>query len=118
MKRDMDLVRKILLEIESLGDVSPSLGDVGFKIDGYDDNALWYHLNLLTTSPYVVTTDPNGWTYRLSWEGHEFLDSIRDDTRWREIQKTSNKVGGMTFDLIAKVATELLTKAVSGQLGL
>lgn len=118
MKRDMDLVRKILFALEEQSYVvaAPEV----LEIDGYDSEAIEYHLDILADSPYVMGREFRGTIhdYRLTWEGHEFLDSISDDNRWQEIKRTSSKVGGLTFEMIAKIATELLTKAVSGQLGL
>lgn len=119
MKRDMDLVRKLLFALQKEGYVIAA-PDV-LEIEGYDDQAISYHLTILSDSPYVLAHMGNRGAithYRLTWQGHEFIDSIADPDRWDTIKETSAKVGGFTFDMIAKIATELMTKAVSGQLGI
>jgi hypothetical protein len=92
MKRDMDLIRKILLEVEG----SPSDKDFeDLKIDGYTDEEVEYHAWLLIDAKlahgYVTLPDvgyPHPEVKCLSWSGHEFLDAARDDTRWKKVTRT------------------------------
>jgi len=82
MKRDMDLIRKILIRIESDDDV---------KVDCPEEK-LAFHLLLLTEQHFVwgitVQEAQNGppqiqqiMSYvRLTAVGHDFLDTIRDET--------------------------------------
>jgi|SRR5690606_6844585 len=90
MKRDMELIRKILLFLEE--------DDKPFKwkhvvIEGYDSRIISHHLkilneaNLIEAKPIVATKDRENWMARsLTWEGHEFLDSIKNDTVWKKIK--------------------------------
>ena len=55
MKRDMDLVRKILLEIEEQY-VSSSIIDL--KIEGYDSETIAYHCKILYEAGYVSYYKP------------------------------------------------------------
>ncbi|MNV92171.1 hypothetical protein D3C71_1867370 [compost metagenome] len=47
---------------------------------------------------------------RLTWSGHEFLDSIRNDTVWNKTKEAFASKGlDMTFDSIKTVASWCLT---------
>jgi hypothetical protein len=47
---------------------------------------------------------------RLTWEGHEFLDTIRSDTVWENTKKSFISHGvSMTFDLVKQVAIDITT---------
>lgn len=90
MTRDMDLVRKLLLAVES----RPALAMVvidATTMSGIDALAL-----------------------RLTWAGHEFLESVRDDSQWRSVKTQTEKAGGLVFDVIKAVASAAMLR----QLGL
>lgn len=118
MKRDMDLVRTLLFELEKQSYIVAASGVV--NIDGYDDEAIHYHLRILTDSPYVMAQDVRGTPnyFRLTWEGHEFLESIRDDTRWNQLKEASTKAGAASIDAIAKAALAMGIKLIFGYVGL
>ena len=41
---------------------------------------------------------------RLTWEGHEFLDAARDDTRWNAAKRTvTSTTGGLAFEFLKAV---------------
>jgi hypothetical protein len=92
MQRDMDLVRKIMLEVQSRGDVFPRT----VKIDDVDDEMLGRHVEMLFDAGFldgskmqsvsrsyhiVLVTD-------LSWEGHDFIDAISKDGVWQKLKET------------------------------
>ncbi len=118
MKRDMDLVRKILLKIED----SPEYSFINpFNIEGYDDNQVSYHLELLDEAGLIKARDEStmgGYCWIpdcLTWEGHEFLEASRDDNRWEKAKKTIIEKGGsFAFSLLQNVLIQLMTKAVLG----
>ena len=100
MMRDMDLIRKILLRIEAIGTIGviPSL-----EQDGFSRPEIEYHLSLLINRELVDgrAAPLSGYKYAiringLTWEGHDFLDAIRDDSVWT---KTKEKASGAGQDL-------------------
>ncbi len=102
MKRDMDLVRQILFEIEK-----QSFEDSGqlLKFDGYSDEEVSYHVMLLDEAGLIQAKDLSGgsdlmWIpMRLTWQGHEFLDAARDETRWNKAKDAMSKAGGFVFEV-------------------
>ncbi len=55
---------------------------------------------------------------RLTWEGHEFLDTVRSDTVWKKTKKVFTEQGiSMTFELVKTVAKEAAAGLLKGALG-
>ncbi len=111
MKRDIQLVREILLHFEEKQDWSyedPVL------IDGYEKRLVDYHMQIMYEAGLIngePTKTEQGrlydiLPYRLTWQGHEFLDNTRGK-RWdRIVKKIKEKGGDFAFDLVLKLATK------------
>jgi hypothetical protein len=118
MKRDMDLVRKILFALEARTTMKAVFV---LPIEGYDDLTIKYHLLLLAQARLIDFEPEMTKTGRiirplvlgLNWSGHEFLDAVRSDTVWRKIIKYGKDKGGsLPFDLVKAVALQLLKKSI------
>lgn len=118
MKRDMDLVRKILFALEARS--SPKAVFV-LPIEGYDELTVKYHLLLLAQAGLIDFEPEMTKTGRvirplvlgLNWAGHEFLDAVRSDTVWRKVIKYGKDKGGsLPFDLAKAAALNLLKKSI------
>ena len=120
MKRDFDLLRKLLLKIEE----APYQGVRGFpipKIEGYTNAELQYHVWLLQEARYIMADGSMGlneldftWEIQsLTLRGHDFLDNARDQNRWNQAKKTISERGGsLTFDILKGVLAQLARQAV------
>lgn len=118
MKRDWEIIREILLKAEAL-EPGKTLRPESFEENSIQTIA--YHLSLMQEAGLVHCTviEISGGIhfelYRLTWEGHEFLDSTRDDTVWRNIKSTIlSKSSNMSFDIIKTVASEMFKSLVLG----
>jgi len=115
MKRDMDLVRSILLQLEKK---STGLGTVDIGLEGYDDAQIGYHCALIAEAGLAQGIDVShlGSTYpewklsRLTWNGHEFLDASREPGRWERAKEISRKAGGLTLNMMMNVLGQLMTQ--------
>lgn len=113
----MDLVRTILLAAE---DAPPGGSDLEFE--GHDLKTVAYHVDLLEEAGYLVGDNirseggvVGAGVERLTWEGHEFLDAVRDDTVWRRTkERVSRAVGSASIEVVKAVAEGI----AKGQLGL
>ena len=119
MKRDMDLVRKILLEVEG---VSFEGGWIDLQIEGYSENEVSYHVLLLAEAGLIEAIDLStntsfAWApKRLTWNGHEFIEASRDENRWEKAKTImKEKAGGFVYDVLKTLLIQLMTKAVLGQ---
>ena len=90
MKRDMELIRKILVAVE---DHPEPDGSVPLRFDGYSDQEVSYHVKLLSDQGLIEATDCRSLqdfslkARSLTWGGHDFVEAIRDDTRWNKVKK-------------------------------
>ncbi len=105
MKRDIDLVRKILFAVEEC-DRDP-LEWVPLSFGGHDEKTIAYHVWLLIDAGLIEGTNCsslNGFCWqakRLTWAGHEFLQSIRDDTIWNKAkEKVLKPTASWTFGIL------------------
>lgn len=102
MKRDMDLIRAILIAIEDDESTAPKR----FSLEDVPQDKVDYHVNLLVEAGLVrapVTTIHFGAPYpeSLTWAGHEFLDAARNDTLWEKAKKlTLEKTGALGFEVL------------------
>jgi DNA-binding transcriptional ArsR family regulator len=116
VKRDLDLVRRILLHLEE-GEASPSSLGV-FVEDGYDIGAIHYHLRLLHDAGLIEADEivpGQWWPERMTWSGHEFLDAARNEDLWRETKRRVEKgAGGAPFSVFHELLLRGLRKRLSG----
>lgn len=126
MKRDMDLIRAIVLKLEGL-DLKPggivifSNIESDFPIDGYTAQEIKYHVDLIIKAGWIDTANAkliNGFGFRaLEWSGHDFADSVRDDKIWASTKNGALNAGGFTLDLLTDLAKGFIRKKISEQTG-
>ena len=54
----------------------------------------------------------------LTWEGHDFLDTVRDPDVWKRTKEGASKMGGWTFGLLKDLGTAYLKHVAKERLGL
>ncbi|RAN42504.1 hypothetical protein RB25_25920 [Herbaspirillum rubrisubalbicans] len=125
-KRDMDLIRALLLKLESLemsyGDVFSIMPDSSeVAIAGYSDDAIGYHLSLLRERGLIDSPGSQpmlGITYAgLTWDGHDFLDAVRDPEIWKKTKEGARSAGGFSIDLLRDLAKGLIRKQIEEYTG-
>lgn len=117
MKRDMDLVRLLLLKLEETSD-DPRLW-IDLEIPNYTSEEVSYHIMILNEAGLIEACDLSTmgrgnsiWRpKRLTSSGHEFLDAARNESIWN---KAKEKASSMNFELLK----ELLLGLARQQLGL
>lgn len=100
MKRDMSLIRLILLEIEG--------EDPKLDLSSYTEEQQVYHGALLIEAGFVhgkAICDSSAELVstvitRLNWEGHEFLETARNETIWKKVS-SQIAAAGVTVGLPA-----------------
>jgi len=118
MKRDMDLIREMLLAIESdAHGFAPKI-----EILGYTQEQINYHAFLLGEAGLAKVIDttsmgnesPEALVTRLTWLGHEFLDSARENNIWNQAKDKIGKIGSASLP----IWLALLTKLIENKVGL
>jgi len=118
MKRDLQLIRKLLLFIEDKSNGSePIRGNI--PIEDYTEQQIHYHLGLLTSAGLIKAIGANRGDMviylpiTLTWDGHEFLDAARNETIWK---KTMSKIGEVTESIAIPLLKELLLSEIRSRL--
>ncbi|PAF16599.1 DUF2513 domain-containing protein [Terribacillus saccharophilus] len=114
LKRDMSLIRSLLLDIEA------EFTEGGFALeiteeDEYSEEEMNYHLQLMKEAKLIkldIVLDEEEeeeelLIYGLTWEGHELLDSIREEEVWQQLLvKLKREKGSMPFSVLRKQAAK------------
>lgn len=118
MKRDWDLVRKILLEVEQLPVAQDLNSDA---LPGYEDQSdvVAAHMRLLYDAGLIDGIDSSAimrihfMASGLTWEGHEFLDKIRADTVWNKVKVGASEKGlSLSIDVISGLALAMIKRTL------
>lgn len=108
MKRDMDLVRKILLQVEA---TEPER-KIEIDIPDHEDGEIGLHVELMIENGLIkglTAPSSSGPAHRIlaysiermTWEGHDFMDAARSDSIWEKAKKKClEATGGLAFDVL------------------
>jgi hypothetical protein len=95
MKRDFELIRKLLLHIEG----------EQVELSSYKKEQILYHKALLLEEGLAEGPKPHYSSrqfieipdkviiHRLTWEGHTLIDAIRDEGRWQKVKDWVKEAG-------------------------
>ncbi|MDQ7915853.1 DUF2513 domain-containing protein [Pseudomonas sp. 102515] len=128
MRRDMDLIRVIMLKLEdwdkSPGAIisSPHIGE-DFPIEGYTPEQVEYHYMLIVENRWIDTGGSRptfGFFYfrALTGEGHDFVDSVRDEEVWAMTRDGAKKAGAFTLELLGQLAKGFAKKQIEKHTGI
>jgi hypothetical protein len=113
MKRDMDLVRKILLAMEA---DAAGFAPQGFTIAGYDQTVIGHHVWLMQQGQLLTAMEsttlgadsPTAIPLSISWAGHEFLDATRNEKVWSTVKtELKDRSISLPFSLLQALALKI-----------
>ncbi|MCH3989636.1 MAG: DUF2513 domain-containing protein [Lactobacillus sp.] len=129
LKLNHDLVRYTMLSIESSKNITGPLEDELLanlsNYGEYDRNQIAYTVMKLKEAKYItgdvqwgnnqpVIISPGNLTY----EGHKFLDNIRDDGVWKDTKNILSKFSSVSLTLVSNVAAGVITQIIKHQMGI
>lgn len=117
MKLNFDTVRTVLLEIEEKTDLDNSL----IYEKSETEPEIFYTLLKLNEAQLINSIEVNTWigvvqidVKSLTYEGHKFLDTIRDPKVVRQTKERLKTFSSVSFEIFSKVASQIMLN----QLGL
>ena len=122
MKRDWDVIREVLIEVEALSEAERNTFGygVGDEHEG-EDQAKSEQALLLWKAGYIEAIDASTMagaailSPELSWQGHDLLDTLRSKPVWERIKKTAAEKGlELTFEVVKSLGTLALESIVGG----
>lgn len=98
----MDKVRGVMLALEAADSPFVMLMN-GTALGGTEDwRETVEYIVLLHSAGFLESAQRS--TYRISWAGHEFLESVRDPEIWRKTKDGARKVGSGSIKLLGELA--------------
>jgi hypothetical protein len=114
VKRDMELIRMVMLEAEKSKDPYELIDP---KFEGHSETEISYHIALLDDAGLLHGKDRSAigvfrWSAgALTWAGHEFVEAVRDDEIWKEaLAITAESGNGTVFELLKKALMSVLER--------
>jgi hypothetical protein len=111
MKRDMELIRKVLLAVQD--------GRHNLPIESYSDDEIKYHRALAIEKKLVdgrIMKDNSKFSdvpaevnvIKLTWAGHDFIDAITSDSDWQKVKDFLKDAGKqITLDTVKVAVAQL-----------
>lgn len=126
MKLNHDLVRLSLLYIEEYAFYRKSVSSDDMiktkDFANYTKDEIVYTLDKLIEAGYikgVIKKSDMDFNPKLiaiissiTWQGHEYLDNIRDDIVWNKTKKAFSKFTSVSLSVANKIATQVITSMI------
>ncbi|WP_280322710.1 DUF2513 domain-containing protein [Sulfitobacter faviae] len=84
MRRDEELLRKLMLEIEA--DPEPVVIYDNTRDMDDEDRRVYYHLRLLADARFLEESGKFGGAFRITNDGHDFIGMMKDDGLWSSMK--------------------------------
>jgi hypothetical protein len=127
VKRNLDLIRQMMLALEEDPDLNGRSRLNGFAsqlvpLPDYDEDTLAYNLMMIldegwldgeygmTSGTFTVT--------RLTADGHDFIDSTRSPDVWDKAKSIATSAGGDTLRFVLETAKGVIRAEIARKLGL
>lgn len=134
MKLSRDCIRDVLMYLESIEYVVvDDYGNTSFDMvdidDIYSEFTKWskqdilYSISNLSQAGFIKVLEPDNCivpcpisVLYITYKGHEFLDKIRDEKRWRLISKSLSSIRDYSIDAICAIANGVTSAAIAAYL--
>jgi hypothetical protein len=121
MKRDLDLIRKILLKTED-SNLDEALTNI--QVEGYESDEIAYNISLLKNAGFlegeilyeIGSVVPSAYIiFGMTWLGHDFLDACRNEGIWAKAKEKIRTIGNdVPIEVIKAVLIEIMKKQLIG----
>lgn len=127
MKLNQDCVRSVMLFIEDKYEFGTFLYLDNFlnakELRDYKPEEIKYVLAKLSETNYLhdrikwINNDIAYYsTGALTWDGHKFLDTIRDKKVWSKTKKITNKFTSVSISMVESIASQVITNLITEQM--
>lgn len=118
MKKDFDLMRKILIKIRE----SSELVIYNLSFDGYNNKEVYYNCQLLEEENLIIGCESlfaeddvyEVAVQQLTSHGNDVLNNIQDENVWEETKEKTNTKKEETLSSLAKIAGTFIGNAIGG----
>lgn len=127
MKLNHDCVRDLLLYIEENLEYGYYIKVNEVQIGNYSQHEILYAADKLLEAGFINATrkeyidNPGIPVIRINsitWNGHQFLDNIRDNKVWEYTKGILSKFSSVSIGIISSVAAQVISNLIKTQIGL
>lgn len=125
MKLNQDCVRDLLLYLEENLTLNDHLSVENISLKNYSRDELLYTADKLYEAGYINcmrkiydTTDLIILISSITYEGHQFLDNIRDDKVFAKTKAILSKFKSVSIEVISETASKVITNMINQQFNL
>lgn len=121
MELDYDFVRQLLLHIEAKAPLQGLDGNDLYKFandKNKDKEDLQYTIiklvegNLITANLRYASNNLQIYSVNLAYQGHEYLNNIRDNKIWKNTKKISSKLSSVSLEILKSIAINEINKVI------
>ncbi len=124
MKLNHDCVRAVMLFIEENSTYDYTIDPSKIELKDFSIEEIIYACDKLSEAGYLnvnkvqfITSDlPTFKIHSITWEGHIFLDNIRDNKVWKTTKGIISKFSSVSLNLIGDIASQVITNLIQKQL--
>ena len=114
MKRDIELVRKLLLHFEENLKQDDDMQLCDIKLEAYTMEEIAYNIETMFRYGLITVYDASSSSgfycivRDITWQGHELLESIRSEDVWNHLKLALAPIGVQPFEAMIKGSVEIL----------
>lgn len=93
------------------------------NLNGYSEQDIKYTLmklsetDFLHSTPTIIENNLIAFsTGMLTWNGHKFLDTIRDPEVWSKTKKVTNHLESVSISLLSEIGSKVITNMIDKNL--
>lgn len=127
LKLNQDCVRDVMLFVENKLEFGVFLHLEDFlkapTLKKYDADTITYALGKLDETDFLhsdATWNNNNLVYfstgMLTWNGHKFLDTIRDNRVWATTKKVTSKFSSVSVSIMENIASQVITNLIKNEM--
>ena len=121
MKLNHDCVRHLLIFLENNLTYQNSYWISDIELSDYSHDDLLYTAEKLYEAGYIdcdiiktlSSNQPQILIKEITWNGHELLDNIRDNSVWTKIKKKLSGFASVSLPIINSVGASIITDLIS-----
>lgn len=125
MKLNHECIRKLMLLIEENLNYSVYIDTKDVEIKGFTTEEIVYTADKLLEAGYI-TANRNAYLggdhipdidiKSITWEGHKFLDSVRDNTVWKKTKEITSKFSSVSISMIEHIASNVIIEIIKNSM--
>ncbi len=119
MKLIHDCVRDVLINVEENLELNRELNLKDLNLTKYEPKDIIYTCQKLVEANYIEmrkTIDGNFYITNMTYNGHLFLDDIRDSKVWSKTKTIASRFSSVSLNMIGNIATQVISNLISSSM--